>query len=116
MSDPIDDMVSEGETTRSMAESVYKEIKSFVAKVSSWIGYSDIRPVETAPSQSSENTAIEATGDSTNIIPSSVHRAPHIEHPYCFSEPRNPFVEDIGKDWTFPSERTSKHMLEQNFN
>jgi hypothetical protein len=116
MSDLIDDMVSEDETTRSMAGSVYKGLKSFVAKVSSWIGYSDIRPVETTPSQSSENTAIGSSGDSTNIKSSSVHRGSHIEHPYCFSEPRNPFVEDIGKDWTFPSDRTSKHLLEQNFN
>ena len=116
MSDPIDDMVAEDILTHSVADKLASGVKYIFAKVSYLFGRS-ANEQHTTDEASEVSTQADLSAKSSSTSPTEtqtpVKHGPHVSHPYCISEPRNPFVEDISKDWSFPSERTTKHILDR---
>ena len=116
MTDPIDDMVIEDTTTQSVADRLAEGMKSLFSRLSNLLGRTTPGPKTTEEGSeisTHEGVSVPTPNGSSSSSEAGVKSVPHVSHPYCFSEPRNPFVEDIGKDWSFPSERTTKHILDQ---
>ena len=114
MSDPIDDMVEESATTQSFADkiaagavSVFNKIKAALSRPSREISIEEPTPEGTEGIN--ENLSVSTR----TSVSSPAGVVPHVEHPYCLSTPRNPFVKDMGKDWSFPSQRSSHGYLEK---
>lgn len=119
MSDPIDDMVADLAETQYASDKLADGLRYIYARLKAMLG----RP---EPIQSRSEASEELTQESQSSIMESSspighqgssgdsrHHVTHIEHPYCFSEPRNPFVEDMSKDWPFSNQQRTKHSLER---
>ena len=119
MSDPIDDLVAESADTQTVANRLAEGFHSIYSKFMAILGRPGASKIRSVPSEEvsegspSSTRPADSTASGFESSTNPVTRGTHIEHPYCFSEPRNPFVEDMSKEWSSPNEQRAPHYLER---